>query len=81
MGPTLSPATRRRGALSGEVRSSYATALNEWAFARSHGCRQRGLPEPAISSPSASEGYMSAKVATWLGEMRREMWIGLNSLG
>jgi len=59
----------------------YATALNEWAFARSHGCRQRGLPEPAISSPSASEGYMSAKVATWLGEMRREMWIGLNSLG
>src|SRR5258707_2816238 len=41
----------------------YATALNECAFARSHGCCQRRLPEPATSSPSASEAYMSAKVA------------------
>jgi hypothetical protein len=36
----------------------YATALNEWAFARSQGWRQRGLPEPAMSSPSASEGFL-----------------------
>jgi hypothetical protein len=47
----------------------------------SHGLRQRGLPEPATSSPSDSDGYMSAKVATSLGEMRREIWTGLNSLG
>ena len=41
-----------------------ATARNDCGSARSHGLDQRGLPVPATSSPSESEGYMSAKVET-----------------